>query len=148
MLGMKSKSSSNNNNSRSSSNGTGGFGSDKSTTCIISKGTRLEGQFSSQENVRLDGVIKGEVKCESRLVMGESGKVEGKVRTKDADIHGTIEGEITVFGSLQLRSTARIHGNITATTMSVEEGASWTGECRVGQAATQNKKQKVAAVAS
>jgi len=148
MLGMKSKSSSQNNSrSRSSANGAN-FGAEKSTTCIISKGTRIEGQFVSQENVRLDGVIKGEVKCESRLVMGESGKIEGKVRTKDADIHGTIEGEILVFGSLQLRSTARIHGNITATTMSVEEGASWTGECKVGQAATQQKKKKVAAVAS
>jgi len=146
MLGMKSKSSSQN-NARSSSNGAG-FSGEKSATCIISKGTRLEGQFTSQENVRLDGIIKGEVKCESRLVMGDSGKIEGKVHTKDADIHGTIEGEITVFGSLQLRSTARIHGNITATTMSVEEGASWTGECRVGKAATtQSKKQKVAAVA-
>ncbi|MFK7935911.1 MAG: polymer-forming cytoskeletal protein [Saprospiraceae bacterium] len=143
---MKSKSSSQN-NARSSANGAG-FGSEKSTTCIISKGTRVEGQFVSQENVRLDGVIKGEVKCESRLVMGESGKIEGKVRTKDADIHGTIEGEITVFGSLQLRSTARIHGNITATSMSVEEGASWTGECKVGQTATQQKKQKGTAVAA
>lgn len=141
---MKSKSSSQNNNSRSNSNNAGGFGSDKSTTCIVSKGTKIEGKFSSTENVRLDGTIKGEVKCDSRLVMGESGKVEGKVFTKDADIHGTIEGEITVFGALQLRSTARVHGNITATTMSVEEGASWTGECRVGQAATQKKQQKVA----
>lgn len=138
---MKSKSSKNNSNAHS--NGLG-LGNEKSTTCIVSKGTKIEGKFSSTENVRLDGMIVGEVNCDSRLVMGETGKVDGKVKTKDADIRGRVEGEIIVFGSLQLRSTAIIQGNITATSMSVEEGAKWTGECKVGEAATKAKKKQVA----
>ena len=32
-------------------------------TCVISAGTVIEGKFVSSENVRLDGTMKGEMKC-------------------------------------------------------------------------------------
>lgn len=105
---------------------------ESSETCVIAAGTSIEGKFSSSENVRLDGLIKGEVKCSQRLVMGESGKVEGNVRTKDAVIMGSIEGELVAEGSLHLKSTAIIRGTIQAKTMTVDEGAKYVGECKIG----------------
>ena len=101
-------------------------------TCVISVGTVIEGKFKASENVRLDGMMKGEVKCDKRLVMGEKGKVEGNVETKDAVIMGTLEGELTVSGTLTLKGTALIKGIITAKSLIVEEGARYFGECNVG----------------
>ena len=98
----------------------------------MASGTRVEGKFHSTENVRLDGFIKGEVKCSQRLVMGETGKVEGNIRTKDAIIMGTIEGEIHAEGTLHLKGTALIRGTINAKFMMVDEGARYVGECRIG----------------
>ena len=65
--------------------------------------------------------------------MGETGKVNGSVRAAEAEILGDIEGDIVVTGSLILRSTAKIKGNITARTMSVDEGATYNGECKIGE---------------
>jgi cytoskeletal protein CcmA (bactofilin family) len=102
-------------------------------TCVIAPGTKIEGKFSSEENVRLDGKIKGEVQCSRRLVMGQSGYIEGNVRSKDATIMGTIEGELRVEGSLHLQSTACVKGTIIAREMTVDEGACYVGECKIGE---------------
>lgn len=104
-----------------------------SSNCVISKGAVIEGKFSSKDSLRLDGQVNGEVDCQSRLVMGESGKVVGSVKATEAEIFGTIEGDLVIAGALNLRSTARIKGNISAKTMSVDEGAIYNGECRIGE---------------
>lgn len=101
-------------------------------TCVVAAGTNIEGKFSATENVRLDGKIKGEVRCSQRLVMGETGRIEGNLITKDAIIMGTIEGELVAEGSLHLKSTAVIRGTISAKTMTVDEGARYIGECKIG----------------
>lgn len=105
---------------------------DSGDTCIVSSGTVIEGKFSSKENVRVDGFIKGEVKCSQRLVMGESGRIDGIVQTKDAVIMGAIEGEIHVEGTLHLKGAGLVRGIIQAKYMVVEEGASYVGECKIG----------------
>ena len=139
MLGMKSKSKPNsertlNSNGMSTRMETG-------TTTVIAQGTTIDGIFKCTQDVRLDGTLVGEVDCDRRLVMGETGKIEGKVKTKDADIMGTIEGEIEVENSLLLRSTAFIKGTIIAAFMSVDEGARYTGECKIGE--NRQKKKEI-----
>ena len=76
--------------------------------------------------------MKGEFSCTNRLVMGESASIEGNVMAQDAIIMGSIKGEVIVKGSLHLKSTAFIEGNIQAKTMIVDEGARYVGECKIG----------------
>ncbi|HMQ45905.1 MAG TPA: polymer-forming cytoskeletal protein [Saprospiraceae bacterium] len=102
------------------------------TNCIVSKGASVEGMFHSAENVRLDGRIKGDLKCDKRLVMGESGTVEGTVLAQEAVIMGNIKGNITINGTLSLMKTARIEGDIKAQSITVEEGALYNGKCQIG----------------
>jgi cytoskeletal protein CcmA (bactofilin family) len=129
MFGTKSKQNQKTKKLESISNGnTNGEG----TTCIIASGTRIEGKFSTTEDIRLDGIIVGEVNCEKRVVMGETGKVEGNVLTVDSSVRGKVKGEIKVSGTLHLHETAKIDGAIIARKMIVDSGASYSGDCRVG----------------
>ncbi|GAB4253072.1 MAG: hypothetical protein Kow0027_18150 [Saprospiraceae bacterium] len=123
MLGSKSKS------KPTGSTSTQDSGSD---TCVVTKGASIEGKFTSSDNVRFDGKMKGEFSCTNRLVMGESASIEGNVMAQDAIIMGSIKGEVIVKGSLHLKSTAFIEGNIQAKTMIVDEGARYVGECKIG----------------
>ena len=82
--------------------------------------------------MRLDGVVVGDVLCDKKLVLGETGKVEGTINTLDAVIMGHIIGELKVNGVLHLNSTANIEGDITAKKMIVEEGARYNGACKIG----------------
>lgn len=102
------------------------------TSCIIAKGTVIEGTFSSTMDLRIDGIINGEVKSR-KLVMGETGKIEGTVNCSESSIKGKIEGELNVRGLLHLLSSAFIKGKIRAKKMVVDEGASYSGECLIGE---------------
>jgi len=106
--------------------------SSPSASCVLDSGTEIVGTVRSVEDLRLDGRIKGDVYCEKRFVMGDSGKVEGKVKCTESSISGKIEGEISVNGLLHLLSTAFIKGKIMARKMIVDEGANYSGECLIG----------------
>ncbi len=129
MFGSKSKQNQKTKNPESTSNATT---NGQGTTCIIAPGTRIEGKFSTTEDVRLDGIIVGDVKCQKRVVMGETGRVEGNVLTVDSSVRGNVKGEIKVSGTLHLHETAKIDGTIIARKMVVDSGASYSGDCRVG----------------
>ncbi len=102
-------------------------------SCVIASGTHIEGKVTTTENRRVDGTIVGEIKCQKRFVMGETGKIEGEVECLDSDIMGTIQGTISVKGLLHLLGTAMIKGKIIAKKMIVDEGAAYNGECLIGE---------------
>ncbi|MGK0364834.1 MAG: cytoskeletal protein CcmA (bactofilin family) [Saprospiraceae bacterium] len=125
MLGTRSK-------NKAVQNGSMNGATTASGTCVIAQGTTITGKFSATEDVRLDGVIEGEVKCDKRLVMGETGRVKGTIMAADAIIMGTIEGELIVGNTIHLKSTAKIDGIIKGKSMTVDDGARYSGECNVG----------------
>jgi hypothetical protein len=47
----------------------------------------------------------------------------------NAEIDGTVHGELTVENLLTMRSTARIKGDIQSTKLTIEEGAYFEGAC-------------------
>lgn len=99
----------------------------------IAPGTHIEGTFTSSEDVRLDGRITGEMFCEKKLVMGEHGHMNGDVTCEDSNIRGKIFGTLKVKGLLHLLATAKLEGKIMAKKMIVDEGASYSGECLIGE---------------
>ena len=129
MLGTKTKKA---NQSKQMANGFMENGS-ANVTCVVSKGTTIEGKFHSEENVRFDGKIIGEITCLKKLVMGETGVIEGEVEAQDMIIRGTIKGNLVAKGTLVLENTAKVEGRIKASEMDVKEGAIYTGECIIGK---------------
>ncbi|HMO38720.1 MAG TPA: polymer-forming cytoskeletal protein [Saprospiraceae bacterium] len=103
-----------------------------SANCVVAKGTKIEGNFRSPENIRLDGTVVGEVRCDKKLVMGEGSLVEGKIFAQDAVVMGAVKGDVQITETLHLQGTAKIEGNITAKAMIVDEGAVFNGDCKVG----------------
>ena len=104
-----------------------------SQTNVIAQGTKIEGTFRTTEDLRVDGQIIGDVHCNNRFVMGETGLIDGTVECKESTIKGTIEGSISVKGLLHLLSSAVIKGKIIAKKMIVDEGAAYNGECLIGE---------------
>jgi len=105
--------------------------SSQGLNCLVAKGTRIEGQFASAEDTRVDGEIKGEVKCDRKLVAGEGSHIEGKIWAAEAVFMGAITGDIVISGAVQLTSSAVINGNLSAKTLSVDEGAQLNGTFKI-----------------
>lgn len=103
---------------------------------LISKGTVLQGDINSENDLRIDGTIYGNVSSSSKIIIGPSGYVEGNVNGKQADIHGKVSGNIKVEEVLQLRSDCNVTGNIQAANLQVDPEAVFNGQCQMGAAAT------------
>ena len=94
---------------------------------IISQGTHIVGDITTDGEVQIDGKVEGNVRCRS-LIIADTGEVSGKVTCESVTIHGTITG--TVHGkSVSLSSSARMIGDVNHETLTVEQGAHFKGQC-------------------
>ena len=99
---------------------------------IIGNGTVIEGEISSNGDIRIDGIIRGSVTSKAKVVIGSTGQVEGDIVCQNADISGSVLGKTTVTEMLFLKSPARINGDMQTGKLIVEVGASFTGNCSMG----------------
>lgn len=101
-------------------------------TTLISSGTTLKGDMSSNSDLRIDGNIIGNINCSAKIVIGSSGVVEGDIFGNNADVIGKISGNIRVKELLQLREDCVVNGNIYAGKLQVEPTATFNGQCHMG----------------
>lgn len=99
---------------------------------LIGSGTVIEGEIRSDGDIRIDGKLIGSVNSKSKVVLGNTGIVEGDVICQNADISGSVKGKTNVKEMLHLKSDARLNGDIIAGKLVVEVGASFTGTCNMG----------------
>lgn len=99
---------------------------------LISAGTILQGDVKSENDLRIDGTIKGNVTSQSKIVVGPSGFVEGNINGHQADISGRVQGNITVKELVQLRDKSQLAGNINAASLQIDAGAIFNGQSQMG----------------
>lgn len=99
---------------------------------LISKGTRITGDVISEGDLRIDGYLKGNIKSKGRLVVGETGAIEGEIECGNVEIAGKVKGKILATELITMKATAMIAGEITTSKLSVEPGSLFTGTCRMG----------------
>ena len=119
---------------------------DNSLADKISEGTVFQGDIISSKGIRIDGLIKGSVTCDGKIVVGKSGVVEGDIRCHNAEIEGVLKSAIFVKELLELKATANLMGEITTGRLSVEPGANFTGSCKMGGVVKEIKEEKVGAL--
>ncbi|HWB28354.1 MAG TPA: polymer-forming cytoskeletal protein [Chitinophagaceae bacterium] len=98
-------------------------------TSIIGAGMTINGQITSEGDIRIDGRLTGTVKSSSKVVVGEDGTVEGDVIALQVDITGKVNGNVIVKDLLTLRGHATVEGDINAGKISMEPSVSFNGTC-------------------
>jgi len=63
------------------------------------------------------------------LVIGASGVVKGEIVCNNADIEGEFQGKIKVLEVLNIKASAKIHGEVAVGKLSIEPGADFTATC-------------------
>jgi len=101
-------------------------------TTLISAGTQLKGDISSNGDLRIDGTIIGNIHSAAKIVIGASGVVEGDITGNQADIVGKVSGNIRAKELLQLRGESVVTGNLYAGKLQVEPSATFNGQCHMG----------------
>jgi len=103
-----------------------------SANTIIGAGTTITGDMASNGDIRIDGVLKGNLKAKAKILIGPDGVVEGDIEGSQADVLGKVVGKIKVKELLHLRGKATLHGDIYAGKLQIEPTVTFNGQCHMG----------------
>ncbi|MBA3706934.1 MAG: polymer-forming cytoskeletal protein [Bacteroidetes bacterium] len=99
---------------------------------LIGAGTLIEGDITSNGDMRVDGTLTGSINVKGKLVVGTSGSIEGEIICQNADVSGIIKGKIGVSELLALKASAKLMCDIITNKIAVEPGATFSGSCSMG----------------
>ena len=99
---------------------------------LISAGTTLKGDMSSNSDLRIDGTVIGNIESSSKVIIGSTGIVEGDITATQTDISGKVSGNIRAKELLQLRDESMVTGNLYAGKLQIEPTATFNGQCFMG----------------
>jgi cytoskeletal protein CcmA (bactofilin family) len=94
-------------------------------TTIIGAGTVINGDISSNGDIRIDGTLIGNLSSKAKVLVGQEGVVEG-------DIMGKVTGMLKIKELLQLRGKCNVNGELYAGKLEVEPTATFNGSCHMG----------------
>jgi cytoskeletal protein CcmA (bactofilin family) len=92
----------------------------------------FKGELSADEDLLIQGRVEGSVTHTQRLTVGPQGTVKANIKAQLIVVEGTVEGDLTADKSIFVKETARVVGNIAAPTVSILEGASFSGNIDMG----------------
>lgn len=90
---------------------------------FLSRGVTVYGNINAAAAGRIDGTVIGDIIAEDKLVIGETGMINGNIDASDLLVFGTVEGDISSSKKAIIASTARIRGKLNCPVLDIEEGA-------------------------
>ncbi len=89
----------------------------------LSADTSVTGKLSFAAPTRIDGKLKGEVRADDLLLVGEKGSVEGKVFAKALILQGSVRGDVIGTEWVQVEATALLVGSVQSHRIDIQKGA-------------------------
>jgi len=84
----------------------------------------IKGHLAASENLTLHGPFEGEIEVRAHTVtIGRLAHIEAPIVAKGVVVEGTVRGNVTATDLIELRDTARLHGNVAAPRIVMADGA-------------------------
>ena len=96
---------------------------------IISNGTKIVGDLVSEGDFRIDGIVEGNLKTSGKVVVGKTGHIKGTLQGTDAYFEGKFSGKLALSGTLTLKTSSHIEGEVVVGKLAVEPGATFNVTC-------------------
>ena len=94
---------------------------------IIGSTIVIDGEIYGEEDLVIQGTVKGKIALKESLYVENSGQVEADIETQNVEISGTVTGNITATDKVELKSDGRMVGDIKAPRILIADGASFKG---------------------
>jgi cytoskeletal protein CcmA (bactofilin family) len=96
---------------------------------LLGAGTIVKGEIKLNGDFRIDGMFIGSINCKGKVVVGNTGVVEGEIICQNADFSGEVKATVKVAELLTLKESAKFTGDITTNKLAIEPGAKFSGQC-------------------
>ncbi len=103
---------------------------------VIGKSVMIRGELTGSEDLFMDGTIEGTISLtNSRLTIGPNAHVTANISVDNIVIFGRVDGNIQATGSIDLRQSAVLIGDVLAGRLSIEESAMIKGRVELNPTA-------------
>jgi len=96
---------------------------------VIGVGSSARGTLMVSGTLRIEGEFEGDILNCERLEIGEHGVMRADIEVREALILGRVYGNVRALGSINMRSGARVEGDVSAMSVVMEPGVYFTGRC-------------------
>jgi cytoskeletal protein CcmA (bactofilin family) len=98
---------------------------------FLDRGVKLEGTLELMGTFRIDGEVRGKVRCKERLIVGESGRLEGEVEGAIVSVSGKIHGTVRGTQRVEILPSGQIEGEVHTSCLVIEAGGVIEGRCHM-----------------
>jgi|GEM_PF-4524350 len=92
---------------------------------------RIHGDVSAESFYSFGGQVTGDIHCTAKIEIGEDSVIFGDLSAQQIVVNGQVEGNLIAVRSIYLSSTARVNGNLSGSSFTVEPGAQLKGMCEI-----------------
>ena len=94
---------------------------------IIGSSIVVDGEITGDEDLLIQGTVKGKIQLKESLFVEESGVVEAEIETQNVEVSGQVTGNMTAADKVELKTQCRVVGDIKAPRILIADGASYKG---------------------
>ena len=96
---------------------------------LLGPNTSFNGTLKSDGNLRIDGLCQGRIETAGNVIIGPSAKVLADIVANTVQVWGAVRGNITAHGRLEILPTGRVWGDIRVSSLLIDEGGVFRGQC-------------------
>jgi cytoskeletal protein CcmA (bactofilin family) len=94
---------------------------------IIGSSIVVDGEIAGDEDLVIQGTVKGKITLKDSLVVESSGVVEADIETTNLTVSGQVTGNVLANERVELKSEGRLVGDIRSPRILIADGATFKG---------------------
>jgi len=94
---------------------------------IIGNSIIIDGEISGDEELVIQGTVKGKITLQEKLQVENGGMVEADIETQTVTISGKVTGNILAKEKVEILSDGKMVGDIKAPRITIADGATFKG---------------------
>jgi len=104
---------------------------DENVDSLIGENIKIIGKIEGNGNLRIDGMVDGDIDYNGNIVIGETGKVNGDISAGEISLAGTVKGNISSSSKMVILPNGKLIGNIQVPNFIIHENAIFEGNCKM-----------------
>ncbi|MBP9837638.1 MAG: polymer-forming cytoskeletal protein [Proteobacteria bacterium] len=93
----------------------------------LGEGTIIEGTFTFDTPVCIEGTLIGEIRSSSLLIVGSQATVQAKIKVGSLVVLGNVKGDVTADELVEIKQEGMLEGNVSSERFAMDEGAWFQG---------------------
>ena len=86
---------------------------------LVVNGITVNGDFEGSVPGRIEGIVKGDVKINNKVIISATGIVQGSVKCCDLIVDGLVHGDAVAYNSISIGQTGSVYGNVRSNSITI-----------------------------